>query len=453
IGWSSTGTSEEGYLLHYRFSSADSPETVAQSLRSPSVKLSKVNLAILAPFEFILGIMMGITGNYYISLGVAAGVALAFLFLFYTLVMLVFTVISERAGGAPITKGFRKAFGRTDVRWKTDIVVAVVFLALGYYVSTAMVSAPASAPSILQIFEFLAKSGWGVVGSCLMLLGVLLIYFAAENITKITILERAYGMVIKQERDLFLARAASLKEMLTELEKLVEDYSKENFDVSKEYDVLAVVKADKIDLLAKEMNARSKVRIEEYLARVETALAGLRQRKKLADENWPKWKENITKTLNEQGEVYVSTLVTIPASLRAWALEKYMEEEGAGTLSLDRDVLKKKKVSADRLLEEFVGGGLMRGIVVMKQNKIAMSEFHDGSGTVQTALSLKLANYLRAMARNLGQHEPQSFVSVGNKTVIVMMRNRNLQSVLFVNKPKFKEAIELWKSKSKALDA
>ena len=259
-------------------------------------------------------------------------------------------------------------------------------------------------------------------------------------------------MVIKQEKDLFLVRVASLKDQLAELNKLVEEYSKENFDVSKEYDVLALVKAEKVDMLAKDMNARSKARIDEYLSRVESSLASLTQKKKLADDNWPKWKEGIAKTLNEQGEVYVSTLVTIPASLRAWVLEKYMEEEGSGALSLDRDVLKKKKVSADQLVGDLVSKGLMRGVVVMKQGKVAMSQFKDGSGTVMAALAVKLVTYMRSMARNLGQHEPQSFVSVGGKTVIVMMRSRGLQSVLFVNKDKFKEAIEKWKTKVRGLE-
>lgn len=452
INWTSTRPNQEGYIFHYSFSSEEAPAGMVAALQSPDIRLSRVNLAVLAPFLSIQDMMLGMTGNYFVSLGFAAGVCLSFLFFTYTVIMLLFTVISERAGGSPITKGFRRAFGRTDVRWKTDLVISAVLLVLGYYISAALVAAPATIPTLLETLEFLAMSGWGVVGASFVMLGVVVLYFAAENVTKITILERAYGMVIKQERDLFLVKVASLKDQLAELTQLVEEYSKENFDVGKEYDVLAVVKADKVDLLAKDMNARSKARIEEYLSRVETALASLKQRKKLADENWPKWKESIGKTLDEQGEVYVSTLVTIPASLRAWVLEKYMEEEGAGALSLDRDVLKKKKVSAGTLVQDLIGKDLMRGVVVMKQGKVEISEFKDGGGTVLAALSVKLVSYMRSMARNLGQHEPSSFVSVGDKMVVVMMKNRNLQSVLFVNKPKFKEAIEMWKSKVRALE-
>ena len=83
---------------------------------------------------------------------------------------------------------------------------------------------------------------------------------------------------------------------------------------------------------------------------------------------------------------------------------------------------------------------------------ITIAEFGEGSGTVTSVLALKLRSYLQSLAKNMGQHAPQSFVAIGDKEVIVIMRGKNTESVLFINKPRFNEAVEQWKTSSKALD-
>lgn len=452
VNWSSSKPNKEGYLFYYEFVSSEPPENMIPYLKTPDLRVRKVNLALLAPTNSILLALNGIIGNYYVAFGAAVGFTLAFFFVLYNIIILAFTMVSEKAAGASFTVGFRKAFGRTDVRWRTDLVLAAIFLAGGLYVSSAFATQPASPPPLLESVDFLLKNDVGVVGIALTLIGVVLGYFALENFLKITILERVYGMVIKQEKDMFLARAASLKDRLRELEALVAEYSKDDFDVSKEYDVLASVKAEKVDALAKDMTARSKALIDDNFTKVESAVGSLRERRRIADDNWPKWKEGIAKTLDDQGEVYISSLVTVPASLRAWALGRYVKEVGSEGFIFERDALKKRKVSPDQLVSDMIGKGLLRGAIVMKQDKVVLAEFAEGGGTVMTALSIKLSSYLRSLARNLGQHAPSSFVVIGDKTVVVMMKNRMLDSTLFINKDRFKDAIEQWKAKMKAFE-
>jgi hypothetical protein len=452
VSWNSPKTSKEGYVFVYQFSSAESPDTALASIKAPDVTVRKVNLVALGPTDFIFGLLYGMTKNYYLSLGAALGITIAALLLLYNIGVLVFTMFSERAAGATLTTGFRKAFGRTDVRWKTDIVIGILFLGAGYYVSSVIAAQPATPPALLESIDFLLKSDMGLVGIGLSLIGVVMVYFAAENMAKITILERAYGMVIRQEKDMFLAKAASLKDRIKELETLIEEYSKDDFDVSKEYDTLTSLKGEKVDAISKEMTARTKAVIDENLSKAESALSSLKERRRLADENWPKWKENIAKGLEEQDEVYIASLVTVPASLRAWALGRYVKEAGGEGVVFERDSLKKKKVSAPELVSELIEHGVLRGAIILKQDKAVLSEFSEGSGTVMTALALKLSSYLRSLAKNLGQHPPTSFVAVGDKTVVVIMKGRLTDSVLFISKDRFKEAIEQWKAKMKLIE-
>lgn len=453
VNWSSSKANKEGYLLYYEFHSLEAPETVIPTLKSPEMRVKRINLTPLAPTNMILFAVYGMTRNYYVSYGAALGITFGVLLFFYNVLVLAFTMLSEKAAGASFTTGFRKAFGRTDVRWKTDLLVAIVMLGAGFYISSTIAVQPVAAPTLLESVDFLLKNDMGVISIGLTLIGFLMFYFAVENFAKITILEKAYGVVIRQEKDMFLAKAASLKDRMAELEALIEEYSKEDFDVSKEYDVLTAAKTEKIDVLTKNMTARSKALIDDYLMRVETGISSLKGRKKLADENWPRWKETITKMLDEQGEVYVSSLVTVPASMRSWALGKYGKEAGTEALSFERDAIKKRKVSPDELVRDMIGKGLLKGAIVLKQDKVVLSEFAEGGNTVMTALSLKLYSYMKSLAKNLGQHQPTSFAAVGDKTVIVMMRNRMLDSMLVISKDKFKDAVEHWKAKMKIFEA
>ncbi|MFN7991774.1 MAG: hypothetical protein U0R44_06485 [Candidatus Micrarchaeia archaeon] len=453
VVWSSSKSNREGYVLYYSFRSNDAPDTVLASLRSPDLKVRTLNLAFLAPTKALFNLVYGIGGNYYIALGTALALTLALILLAYNFLVLVFTMVSERAAGMNVTVAFRKAFGRTDVKWKTDMVVAILFIGAGVYVASTMAQQPASVPALTETLDFLLKSEWGIVAIGLVLIGVLMAYFAIENFAKITMLERVYGMVIRQEKDMFLAKAATLKDKIKELEALIEEYTKDDFDVSKEYDLLTSMKSEKIDSISKEMTARTKTVIEDNLSKVESAVSGLREKKKIADDNWPKWKESIAKMLDEQDEVYTSSLITVPSSLRSWALGRFVREEGSEGITFERDSLKKRKVTPAQLVQEMIAKGLIRGAIVLKQDKVVIAEFSEGSSTLMTALALKLNSYAQSLGKNLSLSPPQSIVTVGEKRVMVLMKSRSVDSVLFLGKDRFNEAIEQWKAKIKIFEA
>jgi hypothetical protein len=453
VSWSSTKPSKDGYVMYYEFNSPQPPEEVLASLRTPDISVKRLNLVLLGPTAAVMDAIYGMTKNYYVAMGAALGLTIDFLFVIYNIAILALAVVSERAAGFTLTAAFRKAFGRTDVRWKTDIVIALVLLAGGFYIASVMAPQPASPPPLIQSLDFLLQNGMGAVAIAVILLGSVMIYFAIENFTKLTILERAYGMVIKHEKDLFTAKSASLKDRLKELEGLIEEYTKEEFDVSKEYDVLTSVRSEKFDATAKDMTARTKAILDDSLSKVENAVSSLKERKKLADANWPKWKEGIAKMLDEQGEVYTSSLVTVPASLRPWALGKFVREEGTEGLTMERDSIKKRKITPSELVQDMISRGLIKGAIVMKQDKIVLSEFAEGSGTVLTALALKLKSYTQSLGKNIGQGTPTGFTAIGGKTVVVMTRNRGIDSVLFLGKDKFNAAMEQWQSKMKIFES
>jgi hypothetical protein len=155
--------------------------------------------------------------------------------------------------------------------------------------------------------------------------------------------------------------------------------------------------------------------------------------------------------LETQGEVYGPSLVFVPNSLRSWALIKYSKDNNDGVV-LERDTLKKKKLSPAKIVQDMIASGIIRGAIVIKGEKIALSEFAEGGGTVTNALVLKLRTYMKSLSKGIGQHDPNGFMAVGEKNVIAYIRSSTFESVLFVRKEKFKDAIDIWNLKSKTIE-
>ena len=449
IAWNSPRASREGYLFSYSFTTTAPPESVLQAFRTPTFMVKKINLSALTPTEWLFEILNGRIRNYYVSLGLALGISLAVPLLIYNLAVFMITLILERG----FAQAFRKAFGKTSVTWKTDAIMAIIALGAGAYVCFEVATQPATVPTLMEALDFLARNGTGMVGLAFILTGTLLAYFTVENLVKIMMLETAYGMTIRREKDALLTEAARLKDMLRELEALVEKARGENFDTGPEYDVLIATPPEKIDALAKVMTPQNKTLIDDYTARVASAIKNLNSKRKLAEENWPAWSDSIAKLIAEQEEVYVSSLAAIPVSMRPWALGRYIKEKGTEGIVYEHDAIRKKKMTMVKVVGEMLGQQLITGAIVLNHEKLEHAEFADGSGaTVKSVLALKLRAYMNSLARNMGQKEPVSLLVVGAAIALVYTKDRSREFFLFVGKDKFGQAMEQWKAKTKTLE-
>jgi len=454
VKWKSARFTNDGAMLGYRFVSSDPPQNVANAFSSPILTINTLDLGVLGITESFFGFAHVLSGNFFIALGAAIALTLILILIIYNILVILFNVLKAKSAGENASVGLRRAVSGTELRWKSDGILGIVLLAAGYYISVFVVdqpSVPLTLVGAVDYFTSLALStdaAAGLAGVGAVFLGLILIYNAIENKLKITVLEQAYGIAIKEERGLFEMRVKRLKERIKELQKLVEEQSSEEFDVSQEYDVLTSLSVQRIEELSKKMNARAKSVIEEDLNRVEGAVERLTERKRTANESWDKWSGIIDKMLAEQDEVYISSLITIPASLRTWALRRYVKEKGAEGMVFERDSIKKRRMSPDSLLKNLISQELILGAVVMKNDKVLVARMANGSATVPSVLSLKLRAYLNSLSKSLGQHEPASFATVGDKNVLVLMRIAELESMLIIPKEKFKDAVEEFKKKA-----
>jgi len=414
------------------------------------VQIRYLDLSFIIPFNGLFMFLYEMSGDYYFAAGLTLGIVAALLIFLYSLTVFIIQMASYKFGGKKFSDAIKTAFGRIGIRWKIDFPLGVVGIGAGFFLSVYMASGEATVISLLDMIEPLLDP-FGFAGFAVTAIGVVLLYDGAENLLKVTVLERYYGVAVREERSAYLANIATLKKKLKELKELIEEYSEDEFDVGPEYAVLSSISLRQLDSYEKRMTPSSIRTIEDHLAKVENAIENLHDRKALADESWPEWKETIRKMLSEKNVVNAAMLTSIPSTLRTWALTRYAKEEKDEELIFEKDVLKRKKTTSRMLIKELVKEGFMNGAIVLKNEKVEASYFEGKSATVNIALLYRLRGYLNSLGKALALGAPSSFVSVGNKNVFVLMKTSGYECGLFVKRDRFKEAIEKWKTKIRTI--
>ncbi len=440
-------------ILIVRFSSKNPPATIITSLSTPVIMTKTIDITAALPTILIFDIAHQLFKNPQFALGFAFAVTIAVLLLIYRIAVIAYYVFSAVMAGETTRTGIRRAVARTRLQWKSDLLTAIILLIVSFAASFQL--APKVITStIFETVDYLVRSTeyFSIIGMLTAFFGILILYLAAENKVKISFLENEYGRKIKEEKDLFNANAAQLKAKINELKSITELVSGESVDVSREYALIEEYSQGKINNLTKKMDAYSKQSIEHALLEVELALQRLSEKKKLIIDNWQRWNETITSAIEENEEVSTNMLLGIPPSLRIWALTKYAKEHTDSNLVYEGDVLKRRSVNPDMAAKEMIRKGLVTGMVLVRDGKIIFVQIAKGSTGVTSVLAIKLINYTLSLVKKLGQHTYSTIAAVGDRLVLVLMHHSTVDAIMFIEKDKFKNAIEEWKNKLKLIE-
>ena len=436
-------------LVMYSFSSPVPPEEVASQLQAPTFRIQILNLEALAISADFFEFFRMLTGNPYVAFGWAVAIPFIVVLFLYSLITLLYYILRALLAKQKAGNGIQKAFTNISVRWKTDAIVGIALLALGFGIALFFAPAILEAVNIFGMSERAFSDPTIFVGFVGVFFGTILVYLALENRVKIALLEDVYGKQIRGARDVYFANVNQLKEKVQQLRTMVKQMGKENIDVSPEYDVIASLTAERLKPLQEKFNEDTQRDVHVYLRKVDDALERLHEKKRVADEHWEQWKLMIAKLLENQEEVNASQLLTIPAALRIWVLAKFVEDDGVTGVVFEGDAIKRKKLSPENMVQSLFTGGLVRALVVVKNNKVILSKTSAGSSSVNAALGLKLLGYIQTTLKNLGYSEYSSFAGIGDVHVLLIRKEQGLDAIMLVPRDKFKEALAAWKERSK----
>ncbi|MDO8553574.1 MAG: hypothetical protein Q7S22_02100 [Candidatus Micrarchaeota archaeon] len=438
-------------IIFYSFNSKQSPEEISSKFNAPSANIKTFNFAFLVPVVSLYNLLKSVTNNFSLSFALSFSMTIIIFMVFMTILNLIYNLIRASISKESTSTWVRRALGRTGVKWKSDILFGIILVIIGFVSLNTFVPVIVKIPEFFAAPDLLINEPAILVPVLSFLFGFILIYLALDNKIKVSVLESIYGKELREDKDMFGARVTQLKVMLAELKKLIEEYSKENFDVGQEYDVLSSISVEKIDEYVKKADNSSRKIVDDELTKVEEAIERLHERKNQTEQNWDKWKDTIYRILDENGEVHPNNLLIIPASLRSWALQRFLKEYGNTGVVMEGNLLKRKEVTLDMSVKQMVDKKLLIGAVVSKNGKIVATKISKGNSTLIGALTVKLLNYLKSVPRELGQHELTSLATIGEKYVLVLVKQGTTDSLLIIEKEKFKEAMDEWKSKMKSV--
>ncbi len=455
LSWDSIDPYQKGSsIVVFAFSSAKAPTTFIPGLLSPATTIKTIDMTMLLPTILFYNVVLGISRNPLFALGVSISITLIIIVFLFNLLVILFSVLTALAAGEKITTGIHRAVAKTRLQWRSDIIISVILIVAAVVINFYLTTPPKSPLTFFEAVDYLfhLTEYPPLIGFVAISFGLFIFYLAVENKLKVSFLEREYGQKIKEERDLFAANVQQLKSKLAELKNTADLLSSEGINVSREYELVEEHTPERIEKLAKKMDSRSKQALESSLFDVDSALQHLNEKKKLIADNWQRWSESISNALGQSDEVHTTALVSIPASLRIWALVRYAREHQQEGFVYENEMLRRKFVQPDKIVKDMINKGLLVAGVLVKDGKVLFANVEKGSSTVAGVLTIKLINYALSAVKKLGQHTYGTIAAVGDRLVLVLIRSPAVDALLFIEKNKFKDTVEEWKRKLKLIE-
>lgn len=447
-----TSKLDSSFTVAYSFESTLPPDQIVPLLTSPSAKTSVASLEFLSIFQGPYSYVQKMISNSSISISLSFSLIVIGLLFVFNFSSLLFHFVSEKPSSMRFANSIRRAFGKVSVNWKTQLVLSLLSIVAAYGISVMLVPSDLLfSANLISVISNLLKSELLLVSILVGIFGFSQFYFALENLFKLMLLEKAYGIAISQEKDLYVAQASNLVDKISSLNKLVESASSSGIDASSESEVLSRVSSTKVSEMASVFNPKNKALVSEWSEKVDDAISSVSSKISGADQNWSRWESYISSMVSSQPQLTIPMLVSIPPALRVFAVSKYVRLH-SNEISFENGVISKKKLSYDGIVSEMVRNKYLKGGILLKDEKPIVNIFSSDGGTVNSVLSLKIRSSALAFSKSLLNRDVSSFVIVCDTLAIAYLKNFGFDAILFMDKEKYKDTLDMWKVKTKMVE-
>ncbi len=448
-----TSKLDSSFTVAYSFESNLAPEQIVPFLKSPTVKTSVASLESLSIFQGPYSFVQKIVSNSSISISLSFSLIIIALLFLFNFSSLLFHFTSEKPSSMRFANSIRRAFGKVSVNWKTQFAISILSIVAAYGISVMLVPSDLLfSPNLISVISNLLKSELLLVSILIGIFGFSQFYFAIENLFKLMLLEKAYGIAISQEKDLYIAQSSNLVDKISSLGKLVDSASSSGIDASSESELLSRIPSAKVSEMASNFNPKNKALVSEWSEKVDDAISSVSSKISGADQNWSRWESYISSMISSQPQLTVPMLVSIPPALRVFAVSKYVRLH-SNEVSFENGVISRKKLSYDGIVLEMVRNGYLKGGILLKDEKPIVNLFSSGGGTVNSVLSLKIRSSAIAFSKSLLNRDLTSFVVVCDTLAIAYLKNFGFDAILFMDKEKYKDTLDMWKVKTKMVES
>jgi predicted regulator of Ras-like GTPase activity (Roadblock/LC7/MglB family) len=395
-------------LLAYDFkiNKSITADWIGKNVKTPNITLRRVSITespvFVGAMDFVNGIFFVINDalGYYIAFGIVGVVLFVF---FGRIVWTTLRLAFRMANAIEKKKGIMETVYEFAGRASEDVMVYIGIAIL--LVIAGIVLINPSAPTVIKdekiiignVLYNIAVEPTKTFGTVLFFLGLLSVYFVAEDLAKGLVLGKKYYksatalLVDYNER-----RFKELEDAIGRLKEKIEAGKRARIDVSEEQEVLFTIPS--LDRMGKKMKDKKTLKeakgmLDETVGKVELGIAKVEEKMKLMEESWEGWSRMIEGLLSTKKTASAEMLIDIPKTWREWALEKYLSERKGEGLIMEKGVLKafaEEKVGREGLTEvlrDLVSSGRIDGgTIIGKDGAIVAAELPEKSNKAVVAV-------------------------------------------------------------------
>ena len=463
VGWDKVEADFPGKFVYYSFTSETAPdESVMGKWKYPGVRERKLSaIKYFNEFyenpvgNFMFSFSAGVFSlflflGYYPAIGAAISVWLVLFFLAMLALETIYHIVKAGIDRRDSKEALLDAYGAPMSDWRiyAGVGFALVILAV---LANMFYTAPVES----QAFEaenLMATIGSDFAGAVVILIfiiGAYTIFLVVEDVLKGLMTGSDYYALKGATREENMEGLAELREHWQALKMRVEDLSKTGMKVRDEYAMIVSVPIERLEqMIASGKQGMAKQLIRFNKGRMETLEKRLDEKVEIMEEKWPEWEEELARALAGNEKVPMNTLLFIPMQWREWAVEKYISEHRKKGYVLEGDVIIKREIKVDKLLEkklrEMLKKKSVKQAVLLSEDVEAYNSFPKGKKSVADVLFLKLQEHVRVLSKKMGATQVKRFMVSGEKNAAVYLEYKNHQALVVSDRAKVKDVIGEW---------
>ena len=390
------------------------------------------------------GVFHAISGfGYYVALSAVLAfwdVAIMLLLLFGRTLFGLINAAQSRIG---LRDGLLRSYGEANYYWKEYAMAAAGIAILAY--ALTYISRPIS-ESELVIDNLVTNLTGDIAGAASVLLFFLSIHLAyallEDTFKGILSGSRYYENVMDASPKANQLRLSKLKERAKESYAALDKMG--SFDIADEKSALDSVPLRKIEDLMKASGSERAVKelLEVYMERMDGLEVKIGEKSKIAETEWPVWKEEISRRTSEKDIVPLSSLASIPSQWRKWAASRFMVENDE--VALDGETIRRvdgiSEKKTEDVLKKLVNGGSAIGGVLLNKGGIISSLSKKGNHSIESVLAFRIASYAKTLGQKVFSSDCHGIVISGGRNVAVYVKGTEADGMLFATRGNVKEA-------------
>ncbi len=410
-----------------------------QNLDRPSIKVRRVSLLNSPGVVSFVGFMNGIFGiffdmfGYFISLAIVGAIMFVLVFrMLWTAMRFAFRAVQTMGRKGDMGRMLYEFAGHTAGQGVVYAGVGVGMLILG-----AILINPSS-PSMVhdnqiildKLLQNVSLEPPHTFGAVLFFLGLVSLYYVAEDYVKGLVLGKQYYVSPAQlVREQNAARLKGLEARIAGIKSLLDECKRERIDASDVHELVFEIPVQRVkeEIEQKKEPQEVKQLLDSAFVKAEEAEARARDKLGTIRESWQAWSGAIKDALVSKKKASPEMLLDVPKDWRIWAIERYFNEHSGEGLGMEDGVLvafggKVSRDSLGDLLKGLIASGKIDAGAIMGANGgLLAAELPGGANKAVVAkMASGMARSASSVTSLFGTQQKQIIVSLAKGKLLVL---------------------------------